>query len=243
MKTSRFGLQSIRPIFFRAAQGDVLEIGPLDRPVIRRAKYFDVLPTPQLQEYAAKVGRKPEGVPEIDYYSAGGDLAVVPEKFDAVVSCHCIEHQPDIIRHLSQVRGLLRPGGRYLMVVPDRRYCFDHFRRESTVDDMRAARGRTLHSLETLIEHSTEVTHNNALLHWIGIHGREMGAAERELRISDVKKKFDTGEYIDAHAWKFTPDSFAKSVAQLEPETGLSVIRVNGTIPGMQEFTAVLTPS
>lgn len=235
MSVRNFGPQSLRPLFFRGVFGNVLEIGPLDRPVIRFAKYFDILPTEGVREYAANVGRNPAKVPEIDYHSPGGDLSVIPERFDSVVSCHCIEHQPDIIRHLRQVHDLLNPGGAYWLVVPDRRFCFDYFIPDSSAEDMRAARGNTRHTLNTLIRHATRTGHNRAMLHWLGFHGEPRGGDEVAIR-----EKHESGDYVDAHAWQFTPDSFAKCMTALESETGLSVEVVNRTIPAMQEFTAVL---
>ncbi|MFG7489383.1 methyltransferase domain-containing protein [Methylorubrum rhodesianum] len=109
---------------------DILEIGPFTKPVIRgpRVKYFDVLDRKGLVERAKSIGFEMNGVVEIDYVSPIGNLEIVPScSFDCVFSSHCIEHQPDLIRHLNHVSRILRDGGRYYLIVPDKRYCFDHF--------------------------------------------------------------------------------------------------------------------
>ena len=235
-----FNINSIRPFFFRPVQGDVLEIGPLDRPVIKRAKYFDVLPTEVLKEYADKVGRVPENVPEIDFYSSNSDLSIINEQFDYVVSSHVIEHQPDIIKHLRQVHDLLIPGGAYFMVVPDRRYCFDYYLCDSTPEEMKAAQGNALHTLENVIQHLTETTHNKALLHWLGFHGSKVNDKASNELTESVKSNLEKGKYMDAHAWQFTPDSFAGCMIEIEDLTDLVVERINRTLPGLQEFTAIL---
>ncbi len=49
--------------------------------------------------------------PKIEYLSPTGDLTIVNRRFHAVLSSHCIEHQPDLIRHLQHVAALLDPGG------------------------------------------------------------------------------------------------------------------------------------
>src|SRR4249919_1725326 len=108
----------------------VLEIGPFDRPWLSgsNVRYFDVLPQEQLRTRAAtEFGRIPKNCPHIHYVSPTGDLSIVDAEFGAVFSSHCIEHQPDVIRHLREVERLLRPGGLYYLIVPDKRFCFDHF--------------------------------------------------------------------------------------------------------------------
>ena len=109
--------------------GSILEIGPLANPIVRgdHVSYFDVLPTEPLRAKAASHGLDVSQVPEITYFSEVADLSVIPDKFDAAVSAHTIEHQPDLVQHLRAVAGLLVPGGRYFLAVPDQRYCFDHF--------------------------------------------------------------------------------------------------------------------
>jgi SAM-dependent methyltransferase len=240
MKVRHFGLDSLRPFFFRKVCGNVLEIGPLDRPAIKSAKYFDALSTAELKEWARVAGRNPDTVPFIHYHSRGGDLSIVDERFDCVVSCHCIEHQPDIVRHLRQVHDLLKPGGAYFLVVPDRRYCLDYFIPESSPEDMKAAQGNEGHTLQTLVRHATETTHNKSYLHWLGIHGKLLGEAKRVASAQIAKQQHATGRYIDAHAWQFTPESFATSVMALQGLTNLSTESVNPTFPGFAEFTAIL---
>lgn len=43
----------------------------------------------------------------------------VPDKdFDVIISHHCLEHVPYPIQALSSLRGLLKPGGKLILVVP-----------------------------------------------------------------------------------------------------------------------------
>src|SRR5579872_180659 len=112
-----------------------LEIGPFYNPVAKgkNVKYFDVLNQSDLTARAKSIGTPYENIPKIDFVDPQGDLSVISEQFDVVVSCHCIEHQPDLIDHLQKVEKLLNPGGFYFIIIPDKRYCFDHFIPETTI--------------------------------------------------------------------------------------------------------------
>ncbi len=84
------------------SESSILEIGPLNRPLINtpKTKYFDLYPTYELKRKAKSEGLDPETVPNIDFSDPQGNLGVINDKFDNIVSAHCIEHQPDLIAHL-----------------------------------------------------------------------------------------------------------------------------------------------
>jgi SAM-dependent methyltransferase len=227
-------------------QGNVLEIGPFTNPAVRgrRVKYFDVLDRNALIERAKIHGYPIHDVPDIDYVSPIGDLAVVSEQFDAVVSSHAIEHQPDLIEHLLRVEHILKPGGPYFLLVPDKRYCFDHFIRESDLPEVLAAHHekRRVHTLRSVIEHRAFITHNDAYRHWCGDHGEMSHVAERA-RIATNEWRQSCGDYIDVHAWQFTPDSFASIVKQLKKAKLVNLdlsLAFPTPIPRL-EFCAILT--
>ena len=114
----------------------ILEIGPFLHPTVAgpHVKYFDILNSEGLRQRAEAIRLPdPPPPPHIDFVSPKGDLSVVAGKFDAVVSSHCLEHQPDLLKHFMDVARLLAPGGKYAMLIPDKRYCFDHFIALSTI--------------------------------------------------------------------------------------------------------------
>lgn len=227
----------------------VLEIGPFCNPLVRgrRVAYFDVLDKASLRKRAATIGQDPGGVPDIDYVSPSGDLSVVPDRFNAVVSSHCIEHQPDLIRHLQQVGALLDAGGYYFLVVPNRLYCFDHFIADSTLAGIVAAHleGRRVHRLESVIEHRALTTHNAVKRHWAGDHldpGYHPTILART-KAAIAEHAAARGGYVDVHAWQFTPGSFRAIMAMLHAGaySPLRPLRVYETPRDRNEFTAVLT--
>jgi SAM-dependent methyltransferase len=226
----------------------ILEIGPFANPVTHGegVKYFDVMGRDALVERALKHGYSTEKIPEINYISENGDLSIVEnENFDFVVSCHCIEHQPDLIEHLIQVSRILKPGGFYLLMVPYKRYCFDHFLAESTIADVVQAHfeKRTSHSLASLINHHLMTTHNDLERHWLGDHGETIGVADPG-SIERILQEYtlSNGSYIDVHAWQFTPRSFLNVLGQLH-KSGLTTLtpkHVFGTPNNSNTFCAAL---
>lgn len=224
----------------------ILEIGPFFAPVATgpNVKYFDVLTKAELNARGTGLGHDVSNVPEIDFVSPNGDLSIVDETFDAVLSSHCIEHQPSLIRHLEQVHRLLRPGGSFFLIVPDKRYCFDHFLPVSTIADVLDANDdRSVHTVRNLVEHRALMTHNDPVRHWDGDHGEPGPPAQRVDLIKAALAEHSTTEYIDVHAWKFVPETFRQIMEDLV-SLGFSNLvpeRVYNTPLRCHEFCAVLT--
>ncbi len=224
--------------------GSVLEIGPFCNPVMHgpHIRYLDMLDADQLRARATELGLDPAGCPEHIHHVGG--IETVDAMFDGVISCHSVEHQPDLIHHFEGVARILRPGGgRYHLIIPDKRYCFDHFIAESTVADVVQAHEerRTRHTLKSVIEHWTLVTHNDAVAHWRGEHGARIVEHPRRLRDA-IGVYRGTEDYIDVHAWYFTPTSFWDVTSTLHA-AGLSPLRpveIHATGHNTPEFFAVL---
>ena len=232
-----------------ASERLVLEVGPFCSPVVKgeNVRYFDVLDSAGLAERALAVGRDPQPPKLIDYVSPIGDLDVVRDRFSAMISSHSIEHQPDLIRHLQHAARLLEAGGRYFLLIPDKRYCFDYFLAESTFADALDAyvAGCKTHSLKSVIEHLALTTHNDAMRHWQDDHCDEGYSKLLAPRAKAAMEVFDAaaGNYIDVHAWQFTPESFRRLIDVLFELklTELKVERVYNTPYGHNEFTAILS--
>jgi SAM-dependent methyltransferase len=227
----------------------ILEIGPFCNPTVvgTNVRYFDVLDSGQLIERAKAIGYEIRKVPSIDFVSPTGDLSVISQKFDAAISAHCIEHQPDLIRHLQQVADLLTEGGKYYLIIPDKRYCFDHFLPEKSVADIIDAHraNRRTHALSSVIEHRALTAHNDCARHWRNDHGEAPRGRAMAGRVRSAIAEYERaqGSYIDVHAWQFTPEGFGRS-AQTLYELGCSQLRVayvHSTPRDRNEFTAILT--
>ena len=232
------------------ATGAVLELGPFDVPQMigDDVAYFDVLDQDALRIRAVQEGRDPAGCPVIDYVSDCGDLSVVPGPFDAVFSAHVIEHQHDLIQHLVDVHRLLKPGGRYYLVVPDKRYCFDHFLKPSTIEDVTAMtdRGPAANVERAIHDVYHNLAHNHALKHWLGLHGARLTTPATAKAESDTAiALYRDGNYRDVHACHFTPSSFQAILTGLHASgrSPLRPVAVHDTRFGDLEFFAVLEAS
>lgn len=225
-----------------------LEISPWDNPFLRgdNVKYFEVLNAEDLRKATVGVQRKLDTLPEkIDFVGAKGDLSVVNEKFDIVFTSHVIEHCPDLAEHFRGVSRILNAGGLYILIVPDKRYCFDYYHSESTISEViEAFAGKyKMPRLATVINFAYTRTHNNPILHWLGFHGERYGyrkipPTEGDARaeilgeyffddgseanfhqvahlVEKYAEAFNKGAYISAHNWRFTPDSFGYIVNML----------------------------
>lgn len=223
----------------------VLEIGPFCNPLLKgeSVAYLDVLDAGQLRARAQAIGLDPAGCPDhVDYV---GGLEQVRRRFDAVISSHAIEHQPDLVHHLQQIERILEPGGLFCLIVPDKRYCLDHFLAESTIAQVLQAHReeRKTHSLASIVEHVALTTHNDSHRHWQGDHGEPV-PADRAARLRKAMRDHDfaLGRYVDVHAWYFTPNRFAEIVDALGVLglIGIELAGVYDTARGRNEFCAVL---
>ncbi len=201
-----------------------LEVGPYYYPSLRgeNVRYFDVFSTDELRQKASRDADPsvvPEGVPHLHYQNDQGDLSTIEENFDAVFSAHCIEHQPDLAGHLNQVADLLHSGGNYYLIVPDHRYCFDQPRPTSTIGAVLEAytQKRTRHSIQSLVDHATLTTHNDSRRHWAGDHGERdwQNSYLSQLRATIDANASRSADYVDCHAWQFSPESFLNIVWSL----------------------------
>ncbi len=225
----------------------VLEIGPFYNPVMKgdNVKYFDVLNYEELVERAKVHSYPVENVPFIHFVEPKGDLSIVNEQFDAVVSSHNIEHQPDLVDHLQKVEKILKPGGLYFCMIPDKRYCFDHFMAETTIADIISRHESHLktHYLKSVVEHRALTTHNDPPRHWDGDHGDRYSPEISHL-IKEALKEFKeaNGNYIDVHAHFFTPDRFSEIMRQLNDLkfTNLRVVRCYHTRRNQSEFFVIM---
>lgn len=175
-----------RALFFSSIDKTkkILEISPNDNPIFTDVKYFGIL----------ECGTK------LDY---SGRLEDIQDLFEVVVSSHVVEHIPDFIGHLLDVKKLAKL---YYVALPDYRYCFDHFRRESTVSEVLESfiLKRKNHTPNNIIEHRTLRAHNDPVKHWSGDHGDNLMSGISNLE-SSYKTAIDQKEYLDTHAWKFCP--------------------------------------
>ena len=238
---------AFREVFTGLIDGDqrLLEIGPFCQPVFAgpNVRYLDILDAEALRRRGEAIGIDVSRCPETVHYTQGLAEAA-GAGFDVIFSSHNLEHQPDLIGHLNEAAAALAPGGVYAMLIPDKRYCFDHFLPETTVAEVLEAHveGRTRHAARHVVEHMAMTTHNDSAAHWRGEHGDRPNGSDGRLAGAMAAIDAANGDYIDVHAWKFTPQIFREVMAALT-DMGvcrLKPLRVYDTPHGSNEFAAVL---
>ncbi len=241
---------------FDFAQGTGLEVGPLHTPIVQRGaadvRYLDVFSRERLvASYREDPLVEVELIPEIDFVLHGPDgirslaeAAAPSAPYDWVLASHVVEHVPDLVDWLSQLAEVTRDDGALFLAIPDRRYCFDVLRPETTVGEI--LRAHYAHdevpSVRAVYDfYRSKVDVDTAAL-WAG--ARPPGLAEREnspAEVMDQVRRALEGDYVDAHVWTFTPASFVDQVAELRG-LGLHPWRVERVHAprGLVEFYVVL---
>lgn len=114
--------------------GKGLEIGPSHNPVAPKREGFDV----DIVDHMSQEGLKQKysehdvdtnTIEHVDFVWNGellSELIGRTDYYDWIIASHVIEHIPDPISFRQQCQRLLKPEGKLALIVPDKRYCFDH---------------------------------------------------------------------------------------------------------------------
>ncbi len=226
-----------------------LEIGPLHNPILRRPEadvlYVDHVDTASLREkYRDDADVPAGGIVEVDIVWSGGSLlaACDERRFDYVVASHVIEHVPDLVGWLEQIRSVVYRNGTVRLIVPDLRYCFDYRRQSSSVADMILARddAAVIPGPRQILDFMLNIAPRDFNAVWSGDTDHEPAPeqAEYDRAIAVMQHAAATGAYHDVHCWAFTPLSFARLMRQLAAYglLGFACTRCTATAPDSLDF-------
>jgi SAM-dependent methyltransferase len=196
-----------------------LEIGPSHNPVAPKKEGFrvhvlDHLSREGLIEKYKDHGVQLDNIEAVDFVWSGQsfrDLTGGEQQYDWIIASHVIEHTPDLIGFLNECESILKPGGVLSLAIPDKRYCFDHFRPVTSLGkiiDAHLAKD-TVHSPGNVAEYFMYVVAKDGSIAWNGdgpgeyrfLHGLKDAAWGMQV----VKEQ---KAYLDIHAWCFVPHSF-----------------------------------
>lgn len=227
---------------FGKAGGSILEIGPGHAPDFcgDNVKYLDMAPQAEIAARFAALPTRNGGAPRIDYLLCQLARGEIEERFDLVYSAHNLEHQVNCVAHINSVSGLLRPGGCFVAIIPDKNYTFDYFRPLSTlVDILSAPEDQTRHVKRTAIS-SWQTAHNDCARHWIGDHG-PCGYTDAAVVEKWRNYEPDGDRMTDFHVNVFEPDSFRDIFGLLAAEgiIQMKLARVYNTPVYRNEFVAI----
>ena len=238
----------------------ILEIGPLHAPICCRpsvsVKYIDAFTTDELKhQYRSDPNVDTERIVDVDYVWRGERYSdLIKERFDSVVTSHNIEHVPCLVSFLYNLESVLKPGGAIYLAIPDKRYCFDYYKSESSLEEaiLASYAKRTRPCVSALLRQQLLVTHNEGLKHWLGNHGQpafmastHTGQSWKAQLETIIATQAKSGHYVDTHVWIFTPVSFARLISGLGVLgfIQLQLEAVHETAFGSHEFYAMLRKS
>lgn len=197
-----------------------LEIGPSHNPIAPKSQGFNV----EIIDHASKEGLREkykthnvnlDNIEDVDYIWKGGSYCELTKKeshYKWIIASHLIEHTPDFIGFLKNCQEVLADDGVLILVVPDKRFCFDYFRPVTGVSKIIDAHlnGNTIHTAGTAAEYFLNVTKRGDVIAWDQANKtslfqlvHSLGEAKNAMN-SIINDKV----FLDLHSWVFTPSSF-----------------------------------
>lgn len=244
-----------RLLSFANLVGEGLEVGPLSAPLVakdgrNRIYYADYAD----QEFLRKCSENNPhvncaAIPIIDYVvKSTADYQKIERRFDYILAAHVIEHTPDFIGWINALICLLKPKGKLILAIPDRRYTFDYFRPESSLGDALDAyyEKRVRPTFRQVFDGFDQARKVDTSLAWDDNYPIEPERYYTRAQAFNIaKSSFDSGTHSDCHCWVFTMGSFLSIVAEAAKFGALKAVVQNVTEPVNQsnEFHVVLIPN
>ena len=209
--------------------GPGLEIGPSHSPLASKAEGFqvEILDHMSAQDLRSKyrdAGVNVDHIEAVDFVWRGKSLPETIGRrscYDWIIASHVIEHTPDFVGFLLDCQTLLHEAGRLILVVPDKRYCFDHFQNLTSTGDVLDAHQlrRTVPSPGRVFDHFANAVGkgNHHVISWHRHAPGTLRLIHNFENASDAWRHAQTGdEYVDVHNWHFTPASFRLIIEDLQ---------------------------
>lgn len=211
-----------------------VEIGPLSRPLVAKdvcdVVYVDFADAEKLK---ANYANDPNvNVADILVDAIWGESTLrqaidryllkkgrAAQDMDFVVASHVIEHVPDLVTWLREIRSVLKPSGQVRLAVPDKRFTFDYCRRTTELANVLAAylSKARIPNTQCLLDFCLNQVSVDAAAAWAGPLDvnllKKAHTVEGALWVA--RDALHNGNYHDVHCWVFTPQSFANLFLQL----------------------------
>jgi hypothetical protein len=199
-----------------------LEIGPSHAPICPKSAGFDVeiidhMSQADLRTKYAEHGVNLAAIEPVDYVWKGQSYRELTGKtYGWIIASHVIEHTPDLIAFFNSCDEILEPDGILSLAIPDKRYCFDHMRPQSSLASVIDAheQKRTVHSPGTVADYFMNVC---ALKRggWDRANPETLEYVHTVEQAISGLNAARAGHFLDVHAWCFTPSNFRLIVEDL----------------------------
>ncbi|HEY0429087.1 MAG TPA: hypothetical protein VGC76_15005 [Pyrinomonadaceae bacterium] len=164
-----------------------------------------------------------DNIEEVDFVWKGEDYSELTGKtgfYDWLIASHVIEHVPNLIGFLNSCDKILKKTGVLSLAIPDARFCFDHFRPLTGLSKVLDAhyQNSKVHTPGSVVEYNLNLVLRDNYLDWgenALLKEEYSFSASREEVLKILEKSLENKEYIDCHAWCFTPHSFRLMIHDL----------------------------
>jgi hypothetical protein len=208
-------------------RGPGLEIGPSINPLAPKKDGYNVhiidhASREQLLDKYKNRNDNLENIEEVDFVWRGESYAELTGRknyYEWIIASHLIEHVPDLIGFLKDCDGVLKEDGVISLVIPDKRYCFDHFRPISGLSQIIDSyyHKNRIHTPGSIIEYRLHRVRKSGKNSWDSSFSGTYNFTES--LEGDIQNLYQSAvnetEYRDCHAWCFVPHSFRLIVHDL----------------------------
>jgi hypothetical protein len=196
-----------------------IEIGPSHAPIVTKkdghqVHIIDHMTREQLIEKYKDHGLQLNNIEEVDFVWKGESYSELTGKkkfYNWVIASHLIEHTPDLISFLNDCDAIMKDDGVISLVIPDKRYCFDHFRPITGLSKIIDGHfnKNTIHTPGTAAEYFLNVVASKGRIAWdSSSKGKYQFVHSLNDALDGIDRTSKKKEYIDIHSWCFTPNSF-----------------------------------
>lgn len=203
-----------------------IEIGPSHNPIAPKRKGYNVhiidhMNREGLISKYESHGLNLDNIEEVDFVWQGesyAELTQTQKFYDWIIASHLIEHTPDLIGFLQDCDSILKEDGVLSLVIPDKRYCFDHFRPITGLSKIIDSHyeQNSIHTPGTVAEYYLNVVAQNGNIAW---DSKTRGDYSFIHTIDNALQGMDSvlkdKAYIDVHSWCFVPHSFRLMIQDL----------------------------
>lgn len=240
-------------------ENTIIEFGPLNRPLFTKKEfpniyYADNRNTESIKklysgnEYLEKTGISVDlnTIVDIDYVIDDTYKKTFGcKKFDIAYLSHVVEHMPDIIRFFEEISDILNYNGRLILIYPDKRYCFDHYRNSASFRDAYSTykNGVKENARLSFDFAYNAIKENDAIKFWNNdkiiteISAETLKNAEKSY-IMNLNGKLED----DVHFWPFSDFDFLKFIYEMQ-RANLLDFEIDEFFPtqeNTQEFLIIL---
>lgn len=206
--------------------GQGIEIGPCANPIAPKKKGFKVhiIDHASREQLIAKYdGHYPniDNIEEVDFIWQGESYVELTGKrkyYDWIIASHVIEHTPDLIGFINDCDAILKDDGVLSLAIPDKRYCFDHYRAITGIAKVidTHLNQATVHSPGTVVDYFLNIVSQSGKIAW---DSQTTGTYNLIHSIPEVRQIMNNliqnNAYLDVHGWCFVPHSFRLMIHDL----------------------------